>query len=74
MSPLTWLQEWYYSQCDGDWEHCYGVKIYASDNPGWCVNIDMLGTSVEGKEFFVPIALFELLQQLFYLHTTSTAY
>lgn len=51
MSILNWLIEWYSSQCDGDWEHCYGVKIYTADNPGWCVDIDILGTSVEGKEF-----------------------
>ncbi|WP_239135544.1 Imm53 family immunity protein, partial [Actinoplanes derwentensis] len=24
---LTWLQGWYATQCDGDWEHEYGVSI-----------------------------------------------
>lgn len=33
-SLLYRLQQWYHSMCDGDWEHCYGVKIETSDNPG----------------------------------------
>ena len=24
---FVWLQEWYKNQCDGDWEHEYGIKI-----------------------------------------------
>ncbi|MDL2225934.1 immunity 53 family protein [Eubacteriales bacterium OttesenSCG-928-M02] len=51
MDILVWLQEWYKSQCDGDWEHLYGVKIDNIDNPGWSVIIDLLDTNVEFKEF-----------------------
>jgi len=29
------IQDWYRRQCDGDWEHSYGVKIETLDNPGW---------------------------------------
>ena len=25
MGTLEWLQKWYLEQCDGDWEHGYGV-------------------------------------------------
>lgn len=32
---FEWLQKWYKSQCDGDWEHEYGIKIETVDNPGW---------------------------------------
>ncbi|MFE2849501.1 Imm53 family immunity protein, partial [Streptomyces scopuliridis] len=32
---LDWLQNWYTQQCDGDWEHEWGVKIATLDNPGW---------------------------------------
>jgi len=44
------LQRWYESQCDGDWEHEFGVKIGTLDNPGWMVDIDLEGTSLEDME------------------------
>ncbi|WP_327048834.1 immunity 53 family protein [Microbispora sp. NBC_01189] len=25
--PFGFLQRWYAAQCDGEWEHAYGVKI-----------------------------------------------
>ena len=37
------------SQCDGDWEHSYGVKIYNVDNPGWTVVIDLAETEFENS-------------------------
>lgn len=46
---LTWLQAWYGSQCNGDWEHGYGVEIGTLDNPGWRVSINVSGTALEGK-------------------------
>ena len=48
---LTRLQSWYLSQCDGDWEHSFGVKINTLDNPGWGLTIDLKETPLEGKEF-----------------------
>ena len=50
-SLLYRLQQWYQSMCDGDWEHCYGVKIETSDNPGWIVEIDIIDTPLENKPF-----------------------
>jgi len=47
---LSWLQEWYYKNCDGDWEHEYGVKIYTIDNPGWVIKIDLTNTPYENME------------------------
>jgi hypothetical protein len=41
---FTWLEHWYSSQCNGDWEHNYGVTIESIDNPGWRVKIDLNGT------------------------------
>lgn len=38
---LTWLQEWYRSQCDGEWEHQNGIRIDTLDNPGWSVVADV---------------------------------
>lgn len=48
---LKWLENWYSEQCDGDWEHCYGVKIDTLDNPGWRLHIDIAETSLAEKEF-----------------------
>lgn len=44
---LSLLQEWYKSQCDGSWEHNFGVKIETLDNPGWYLLIDLEDTSLE---------------------------
>ena len=48
---FEWLQNWFKSQCDGDWEHEYGVKIETVDNPGWYVVINLTGTECEGCAF-----------------------
>lgn len=45
MSNLKWLQEWYNQNCDGWWEHLYGVIIETLDNPGWHVKIELHGTN-----------------------------
>lgn len=44
---LKWLEKWYKSQCNGDWEHEYGIKVYTLDNPGWAVAIDLKNTKFE---------------------------
>lgn len=44
---LAWLQHWYASQCDGDWEHGENVRISSIDNPGWSVDINLEGTIAE---------------------------
>jgi hypothetical protein len=48
---LMRLQDWYKAQCDGDWEHEYGIKMNTIDNPGWLLQIDLIGTTLEGKAF-----------------------
>ena len=51
MDILKWLEKWYFSMCDGSWEHFYGVKIDTLDNPGWMVLIDIIDTPLEEKVF-----------------------
>jgi len=41
---IEWLQMWYQENCDGSWEHQYGVEIGTLDNPGWYVKIDLSDT------------------------------
>ena len=48
---LTELQTWYRAQCNGDWEHRYGLTIGTLDNPGWSVEIDLTGTALASRRF-----------------------
>lgn len=47
--PLEFVQRWYLEQCDGEWEHEFGVTIGNIDNPGWSIAIDLAGTPLEGR-------------------------
>ena len=51
MSELKFIQDWYRSQCDGDWEHTYGIHLETLDNPGWTLRIDLIGTDQENIAF-----------------------
>ena len=51
MNTFKWLEDWYKSNCNGDWEHCYGISIGTMDNPGWHVKIEFCETDLEGKIF-----------------------
>lgn len=51
MNTLQKLQQWYLSNCNGDWEHSYGVEIGTLDNPGWRIKINLSDTSLETKAF-----------------------
>ena len=39
------------AECNGDWEHSYGVKIDTLDNPGWLLKVDLRETSLQGRPF-----------------------
>lgn len=41
---LERVQTWYEQQCDGDWEHSFGLNIETLDNPGWWVTVDLRET------------------------------
>ncbi len=48
---ILWLQRWYHTNCDGDWEHNQNIIITTIDNPGWSVTINLEETSLENKPF-----------------------
>ena len=48
---MQWLMRWYLSQCNGDWEHSYGVEIGSLDNPGWGLKIDLHETDMADRRF-----------------------
>ena len=49
-------EEWYNGNCDGDWQHEYGIKIETVDNPGSIkialsyTPIESLGSTSFGRE------------------------
>ena len=45
--PLQFLIAWYRANCDGDWEHQYGIRIDTLDNPGWSLDVDLFNTRYE---------------------------
>jgi hypothetical protein len=51
MSALSTLEQWYSSQCNGEWEHGFGVEISTIDNPGWSVSIDLHDTPKQDAAF-----------------------
>lgn len=51
MNTLEEIQNWYKMNCDGDWEHTYGIEIGTLDNPGWIVKIELNDTLLEDEEF-----------------------
>jgi hypothetical protein len=48
---LTWLMQWYLAECNGDWEHSYGLKIETLDNPGWTLSVDLRETDLQERAF-----------------------
>lgn len=48
---FLWLQKWYSDNCNGDWEHSFGINIVTLDNFGWEFVVDLEGTEMEGKTF-----------------------
>lgn len=51
MENIIKLQEWYLAQCNGDWEHEFGITIGTLDNPGWSLKIDLANTTLQLKDF-----------------------
>lgn len=44
-NDLEWLDDWYQSQCNGEWEHQQGVRLKSLENPGWQLTIKLAGTT-----------------------------
>jgi hypothetical protein len=48
---INWLEKWYASNCNGDWEHTFGVEISTLDNPGWRVQFNITETMYQDIAF-----------------------
>jgi hypothetical protein len=42
MNALSYLEKWYRSHCNGEWEHAEGISIGTLDNPGWSIAVSLL--------------------------------
>lgn len=49
MDYFDFLQNWYKDNCNGYWEHYYGIEIGTLDNPGWYVKIDLKETNYSDR-------------------------
>lgn len=49
-NAITALQAWYARQCDGEWEHGYGIRLQTLDNPGWTITVSLHGTPMEHED------------------------
>lgn len=57
-TAIAALQTWYSDQCNGEWEHNYGLRIDTLDNPGWSLEIDLMETHWES--LLVPFSRKEI--------------
>jgi hypothetical protein len=48
-NPHEWLQQFFQSNCDGEWEHYHGCRIQSMSDPGWLLRFDLTGTEHENK-------------------------
>jgi len=48
---LETIQDWFASNCNGQWEHECGVKIETIDNPGWYIEIDLSDTPLDSHGY-----------------------
>ncbi len=51
MNVIERFQNWYKSNCEGDRELIEGIRIYTIDNPGWSIEINLIATNLESKDF-----------------------
>lgn len=53
-NPLQIIDDWFAQQCDGNWEHNFGIKLQTLDNPGWNLDVDLEITQFEDvPEYFL---------------------
>lgn len=49
MNTISRLSDWYAAQCNGEWEHLFGIDITTMDNPGWRVRIELSDTPLSDR-------------------------
>lgn len=67
MNAIKWLEDWFKSNCDGDWEHENLINIQSTSNPGWSIEIDLNYTLLESLDIDCP--LIEKSEEDWYFYT-----
>jgi len=49
MNPVEFLESWFQTQANGEWERVRGVTVETLDTPAWMVTIDLAGTALDGR-------------------------
>ena len=49
MTDLEFLDHWFASQSNGDWEHGEGVHLVTADSPGWILMVFIEGSDLHGE-------------------------
>jgi hypothetical protein len=73
MTDIEWLQRWYKSNCVGDWEHRFGIKMDTIDNPGWLLEVDLSYTDLEDI-FFEPVDVTKSDHDWFYCYVKDNQF
>jgi len=47
MEIIKWLENWFSSHCNGDWEHENPLIIQSTSNPGWSIIINLSETYLQ---------------------------
>jgi hypothetical protein len=68
-SCLSRLEAWFASECNGDWEHTYGITLETVDNPGWMLKVEIADTLLSGRPF---TTVSERVSDSDWLHCTVT--
>ncbi|MDA3615459.1 immunity 53 family protein [Polluticaenibacter yanchengensis] len=55
---ISWIEQWFFENCDGYWEHENSISIQTSDNPGWIVEIDLSNTQLQ--DLSIPYSVIEI--------------
>lgn len=63
---IQWLAKWFSSYCNGDWEHENLIRIETTDNPGWAVTIDLVGTDLQ--DLSIELQIFEVNESDWFLY------
>ncbi len=48
---FIWLMYWFWSQCNGDWEHEYGIVLDTTSEGKWKLDISISNSILDGVEF-----------------------
>lgn len=71
MNTIKWLEKWFSSNCDEDWEHENPIIIQSTANPGWSIEMNLRETALEHLN--IEYSLTELSEEHWYGYSVKDA-